>query len=136
MFSVSQVKPSPSGVISTPSCRAATCSPYSVAALLMNCSIATRIPRPDARSRMPSAAVVLPFPSPVLTMSSPRRDSRGGTRYGPGCFFFGVGGFRPDAVGGGVAGGAVGSTRSDIVVTGRGHGEQHVEESIVVFRGA
>jgi len=46
----------------------------------MNWSIATFIPRPAARTRMPSAAVVFPLPSPVCTRTSPWRWLRGGTR--------------------------------------------------------
>lgn len=37
----------------------------------MNCTINTLSPCPTARKAVPSAAVVLPFPGPVLTMISP-----------------------------------------------------------------
>ena len=87
-------RPAPSARISTPSRRAVRCSPWS-AMFFTNWSIPTRIPRPAARSMTPSAAVVFPFPSPVLTMRSPWRCSRGGTRYGPGRFCFGTGAWRP-----------------------------------------
>ena len=37
----------------------------------MNCSMITLSPRPQARSNTPMAAVVLPLPLPVLTMTNP-----------------------------------------------------------------
>src|SRR5580704_10127335 len=40
----------------------------------MNCSISTFMPHPTARRAVPSAAVVLPLPGPVLIRISPRRD--------------------------------------------------------------
>ena len=37
----------------------------------MNCTINTLSPCPTARKAVPKAAVVLPFPGPVLTMINP-----------------------------------------------------------------
>lgn len=67
----SQVKPSPIASIRMSSFFAARCSPKRAVECLMNWNIRTRKSRPQARNRIPSAAVVFPFPSPVLTMTSP-----------------------------------------------------------------
>jgi len=51
---------------------AAFSSPVCRFSFLMNCTIPTLISRPQARIISPRAAVVLPFPSPVLTITRPR----------------------------------------------------------------
>ena len=56
-----------------PSFSAAICSPYIDLSFLMNCTAHTFMPRPQARNMMPNAAVLLPLPMPVLTMTSPFR---------------------------------------------------------------
>ena len=43
----------------------------------MNCTIRTCIPYPTARTAIPRHEVVLPFPSPVMTSTSPRRGFSG-----------------------------------------------------------
>lgn len=43
---------------------------------MMNCTMHARLPCPAARSAMPSAAVVLPLPPPVYTMSRPTGPGR------------------------------------------------------------
>src|SRR5580704_7297244 len=72
----------------------------------MNWNIPTDMPRLAARRSRPRAAVVLPLPSPVWTMSNPWRCSRGGTRREDGRFCFGRGTLRPSS-----SGGARGSVR-------------------------
>ena len=70
---VSQVKPSPMARNSTWSGKASNTafSPECMAPL-MNWTTATRLPWPIMRQTMPRAAVVLPLPLPVWTMTSPR----------------------------------------------------------------
>jgi len=69
---VSQVKPSPIGLNSTWSGKASntTFSPV-CSAPFTNWMTATFWPWPMARQTMPRAAVVLPLPAPVLTISRP-----------------------------------------------------------------
>src|SRR5260370_6858632 len=68
---LSHVNPLPIGEISKlPSFGALRNSPY-FHLPLKNCSISTFIPYPQARIATPRAAVVLPLPSPVLTMIKP-----------------------------------------------------------------
>src|SRR5512144_3210780 len=43
----------------------------------MNCTIRTFIPYPMARTAIPRHEVVFPFPSPVMTSTSPRRGFSG-----------------------------------------------------------
>src|SRR3989304_3912916 len=43
----------------------------------MNCTIRTFIPYPTARTAIPRHEVVFPFPSPVMTSTSPRRGFSG-----------------------------------------------------------
>jgi hypothetical protein len=88
-LSESQVKPSPSGTISTPQPRGGDVLAVQRLGALDELEHPTRMSRPVARSRSPSAARALPLPSPVFTITSPLRLSRGGTRYGPGRFFLG-----------------------------------------------
>jgi hypothetical protein len=69
---VSQVKPSPSVLIST--CSGKRCrkfaSPVSHAPL-MNCTMPTRMPCPRHRITIPNADEDFPFPFPVWTISNP-----------------------------------------------------------------
>ena len=57
------------------------CSPKRAVGTFMNWKILTSLPctwcRPCARSARPKAAVLLPLPSPVLTMMWPRRSPSG-----------------------------------------------------------
>ncbi len=111
MSSAPRVQPAPSGTTSIPSRAKAATSPPSVASpVFMNWNMPTRIDRPAARRRSPTAAVVFPFPSPVFTISRPCRLDRGGTRYGPGLVRLGTGA-RRRAVGLSGSGEAKGSDR-------------------------
>src|SRR5438067_4663148 len=65
----SHVNPSPSVHHSTPSRAAISRSPVFHLSDLMNCTTHTFQPRAKARSIVPNAAVDLPLPSPVLTMT-------------------------------------------------------------------
>ena len=65
------VKPSPIALTVIPIFWAARCSPKFAVVCLMNCSMTTFISRPQARKRTPIAAVVLPFPLPVFTITNP-----------------------------------------------------------------
>src|SRR5579864_5020881 len=68
----SHVNPSPSVHQSMPSSRPAFASPVFHDGDFKNCTTHTRKPRPAARNAVPSAAVVFPFPSPVLTRTNER----------------------------------------------------------------
>ena len=69
----SPTKPRPMGWISNPGRNSgALSSPY-FHEPLMNWTMETRSPWPTARRARPRAAVVFPLPSPVWTMTSPRR---------------------------------------------------------------
>src|ERR1700688_4129414 len=70
MFCESQVKPSPIVHHSTPRLVAAFCSPTFHFSDLRNWITHTFQPRATARSTVPNAAVDLPFPSPVLTITT------------------------------------------------------------------
>jgi hypothetical protein len=72
------VKPSPMDHQSTPSSRATFSSPTLHLPDLTNWNTHAFHPLATARSRMPMAAVVLPFPSPVFT--STREEA--GARFG------------------------------------------------------
>ena len=60
-----------------PICSNMRCSPKRAVGTFMNWKIFTALPRPWARSARPKAAVLLPLPSPVLTMTRPRRSPSG-----------------------------------------------------------
>ena len=69
---VSQVKPSPIALMVTRSGNFSSTVRSPVAqAPLTNCTTPTFMPWPMARNTMPKAAVDLPLPLPVWTMSSP-----------------------------------------------------------------
>src|SRR5690554_3853063 len=84
MFSASQVNPSPRANQSTPSCRAIFSSPTFHSPDFRNWITATFQPRASARIIVPNAAVDLPFPSPVLTITKEgaRRVAGGGGSVG------------------------------------------------------
>src|SRR6218665_1131561 len=69
-----QLKPSPRPSLAMPICSNERCSPNRAVVTFMNWKIFTALPRPWARTARPKAAVLLPLPSPALTMSSPRRS--------------------------------------------------------------
>ena len=65
------MKPSPMARTSMSIFLAARCSPKLAVVCLMNWSMMTFMSRPQARSITPMAAVVLPLPVPVFTMTRP-----------------------------------------------------------------
>src|SRR5258707_12244037 len=70
---VSQVKPSPiARQVTRSGKRASTVRSPVPQAPLTNCTIPTRMPWPRQRKTMPKAAVDLPLPAPVWTISRPR----------------------------------------------------------------
>src|ERR1700680_2636920 len=70
MLGESHVKPSPIVHHSTPSLTADFCSPTFHFSDLRNWMTQTFQPRATARSTVPKAAVDLPLPSPVLTITT------------------------------------------------------------------
>src|SRR5260221_9144438 len=74
----SHVNPSPSVHQSIPRSLPAFASPTFHEGDFKNWTTHTRKPRPAARNAVPSAAVVLPFPSPVLTRTNELARSRAG----------------------------------------------------------
>src|SRR5712664_4413274 len=84
MLRESQLKPSPTVHHSTPRRVAASRSPTFHRSDLMNWITQTFQPRATARSAVPNAAVDLPLPSPVLTitMDDAFREAFGGAATG------------------------------------------------------
>src|SRR5688572_28327149 len=71
MSELVHVKPSPVATQSMPMRFAARCSPNCALPIVMNWTTATRMLRPDARVMTRQAALDLPLPWRVLTMTRP-----------------------------------------------------------------